>query len=87
MMSHLCSIGERSGFLRGQDVEDYDALDDKLPICATEVEEIVDLLEPMNGDSNAEIASETPIKTVPFSNVLHCSETVKTYLSYATGCK
>ncbi|GFV93633.1 hypothetical protein TNCV_1989451 [Trichonephila clavipes] len=38
----------------------------------TEDEKIVDLLEPMNSDSNAEIDNETPSKTVTFSNVVHC---------------
>ncbi|GFW59382.1 hypothetical protein TNCV_2911271 [Trichonephila clavipes] len=51
-----------------------------LSTCAIEVEEIVDLLEPMNNDSDEEIDDEIPIKTVKFSNALHCSETVKTYL-------
>ncbi|GBM03735.1 putative ATP-dependent RNA helicase DDX20 [Araneus ventricosus] len=40
-------------------------------ICATEVNENVDLSEPMNSDSDAEIDSETPIETVTFSDALH----------------
>ncbi|GFW72989.1 hypothetical protein TNCV_831121 [Trichonephila clavipes] len=50
-----------------------------LSICATEVEEIFDLSEPMNSDSYAEKNSETPLKTVGFSS-LHCMEIMKTYL-------
>ncbi|GFW50432.1 hypothetical protein TNCV_2887371 [Trichonephila clavipes] len=46
---------------------------------AAEVQEIADLSEPMNCDSNAEIDSETPIKTVTLPIVFHCLETVKTY--------
>ncbi|GFU75728.1 uncharacterized protein TNCV_1651881 [Trichonephila clavipes] len=40
--------------------------DDGRSMFATEVEEIVDLSEPMNSDSDAEIDNETPIKTVNF---------------------
>ncbi|GFT40286.1 hypothetical protein TNCV_627771 [Trichonephila clavipes] len=50
-------------------------LDDGLPICAIEVEEIVDLSEPINSDSNAEIDNEALFKIVTFSKALHCLET------------
>ncbi|GFW74079.1 hypothetical protein TNCV_4176261 [Trichonephila clavipes] len=39
---------------------------DGLPICATEVRKNVDLSEPMNSDSDAEMDHETLIKTVTF---------------------
>ncbi|GFV24371.1 uncharacterized protein TNCV_4539671 [Trichonephila clavipes] len=54
--------------------------DDELLICVTKIGEIVDLSEPMDSDYNAEIDNETLIKTVTFSNALHCLETVKTHL-------
>ncbi|GFV33998.1 hypothetical protein TNCV_2613961 [Trichonephila clavipes] len=47
---------------------------------ATEVQETVDLSLPMNSDSNAGIDNESLIKTAPFSNSLHCLESMKTYL-------
>ncbi|GFX52639.1 hypothetical protein TNCV_4326531 [Trichonephila clavipes] len=59
---------------------DYATFDDGLPICATEIQEIVDLSEPMNNDSDAEIDNKTRIKTVTFANSTHCLEIVKTYL-------
>ncbi|GFW79444.1 uncharacterized protein TNCV_3459141 [Trichonephila clavipes] len=37
---------------------------------------------PMDTDSDAEIDNETPIKTVTFSEALHCLETLKTYLMH-----
>ncbi|GFT42303.1 hypothetical protein TNCV_1786171 [Trichonephila clavipes] len=49
-------------------------------MCATEIQGIVDLSEPMNSDSDAKYENETLIKTATFSNALHCMETVKTYL-------
>ncbi|GFW08132.1 hypothetical protein TNCV_2978991 [Trichonephila clavipes] len=54
--------------------------DDGPPVCAAEVQEIVDLSESLDSDSDAEIADETPVKTVTFSNALHCLGTVETYL-------
>ncbi|GFV13373.1 hypothetical protein TNCV_767311 [Trichonephila clavipes] len=51
---------------------DYAKFDNGLPISATEVEKIVDLLKPMNSDSYAEIDNEIAIITVLFSNALHC---------------
>ncbi|GFV83138.1 hypothetical protein TNCV_1898651 [Trichonephila clavipes] len=48
--------------------------------CAIEIQEIIDLSEPMNSDSDAEFDNETLTKTVTFANVLQCLETVKTYL-------
>ncbi|GFX95459.1 uncharacterized protein TNCV_3685111 [Trichonephila clavipes] len=55
-----------------------------MPICTTEIVEMVDLsmsmIQSVNSDSNADIDNETPIKIVTFSNVLHCFETVETYL-------
>ncbi|GFW47720.1 hypothetical protein TNCV_2829101 [Trichonephila clavipes] len=68
---------------------DCDTFDDRLPICVPEVEEIVDLSESMNRDSDAEMDNETPIKTVTFS-VLYCLETENLCtepLSYAAGFK
>ncbi|GFT70951.1 putative mariner transposase [Trichonephila clavipes] len=56
--------------------------DDKLPICTTEVEEIVELSTPMNSDSDVEIENETPFITVIFSNVSLCLETVKAYIMH-----
>ncbi|GFW93551.1 hypothetical protein TNCV_47541 [Trichonephila clavipes] len=41
---------------------------------------VIDLSELMNSDSDAEIDTETPFKTITFSDALHCFETVKTYL-------
>ncbi|GFW80312.1 hypothetical protein TNCV_2944451 [Trichonephila clavipes] len=54
--------------------KDSVTFDDSLPIGATEVEEIVDLSLPMNSESDAEIDTETHIKTATFSNALHCLE-------------
>ncbi|GFW59276.1 hypothetical protein TNCV_2910221 [Trichonephila clavipes] len=54
---------------------DYATSEDGLPIWATEVDEIIDLLEPMNSDSDTEIDDEIPIKTATFSKALHCLET------------
>ncbi|GFV06769.1 hypothetical protein TNCV_1611821 [Trichonephila clavipes] len=51
--------------------------DDGLPICATEVQEVVNLLERMDNDSDAEIGNDTPVKTATFSNALHCLKTEK----------
>ncbi|GFV85553.1 uncharacterized protein TNCV_3773771 [Trichonephila clavipes] len=65
----------------GNILNGYATFDDGLPICAAEVEEFVDLPEPMNINFNAEIYNGTSMKTFAFSNVLHCSEIVKTYLS------
>ncbi|GFV63614.1 hypothetical protein TNCV_626091 [Trichonephila clavipes] len=48
--------------------------------CASDVVEIDNLSESMNSDSKAETGIETRLKTVTFSNTLHCLETVKTYL-------
>ncbi|GFT80679.1 hypothetical protein TNCV_2772991 [Trichonephila clavipes] len=62
--------------------EDYVTMDDELPIGATEVQEIADLSESMNSDSDAEIDNETLIQTV---NALSCLETEK--ISHAAGCK
>ncbi|GFX90925.1 hypothetical protein TNCV_3167561 [Trichonephila clavipes] len=59
---------------------DYSTFDNRLFNCAIEVEEIVDLSEEMNSDSDADIVDEIPIKTVKFFDALHCLETVKTYL-------
>ncbi|GFT36240.1 hypothetical protein TNCV_1410681 [Trichonephila clavipes] len=59
----------------------YDTFDDGLSICATEVDEMVDLSEGMNSDSNTEIDHGTPIKTATFANVLYCLETGEIYLS------
>ncbi|GFV23795.1 hypothetical protein TNCV_959891 [Trichonephila clavipes] len=58
-----------------------------MPVCVTKVEEIVDLLEPMDRDCNAEIDNEFPIKTVTFSNVLDClcGNCTNMPLSYAAG--
>ncbi|GFX94260.1 sushi, von Willebrand factor type A, EGF and pentraxin domain-containing protein 1 [Trichonephila clavipes] len=53
--------------------------DNGLPLCETDVEETVDPSEPVNSDSGVEI-DETSIKTVTFSNALHCLEAGKTYL-------
>ncbi|GFT51479.1 hypothetical protein TNCV_51051 [Trichonephila clavipes] len=50
-----------------RDFYDYDTFDDALHICAAEVEDIVDLSEPMNSDSYAEIDNET----LTLSNALH----------------
>ncbi|GFV49035.1 hypothetical protein TNCV_5065191 [Trichonephila clavipes] len=50
-------------------------IDDRLNICVKEAEEIVDLLKPMDSDSDAEYVNRTSIKTDIFSNVLHCLET------------
>ncbi|GFX78026.1 hypothetical protein TNCV_971801 [Trichonephila clavipes] len=43
-------------------------MDDGLPICAAKVEETVELSEPKNSYSDAEIDYETSIKTVTFPN-------------------
>ncbi|GFU14863.1 hypothetical protein TNCV_3386581 [Trichonephila clavipes] len=51
--------------------------DNRLPMCAIEVEEIVDLLDPMNSDSKAKINIDTPPQTITFSKALHCLETGK----------
>lgn len=58
---------------------DYLTCDDGLSICATEVNEIFDLSESMNSNSDLE-NDETPIETVTFSNAVRGLETVKTYL-------
>ncbi|GFT95819.1 hypothetical protein TNCV_311721 [Trichonephila clavipes] len=63
-----------------QNFTDYETFHDGLLICATEIEGIAHLTEPMNSDSDAETDNEIPIKTVAFSNALRCLETVKTYL-------
>ncbi|GBM76186.1 hypothetical protein AVEN_146107-1 [Araneus ventricosus] len=47
----------------GIDFSNYVTSDDGLSICATEVNEIVVLSEPVNSNSDAEIDNETPIKT------------------------
>ncbi|GFV04991.1 hypothetical protein TNCV_1347391 [Trichonephila clavipes] len=52
--------------------------DDLLPICAIEIEEVVDLTEPIDSGSDAEIDNEIPIKTVAFFALYW--ETVITYL-------
>ncbi|GFW18176.1 hypothetical protein TNCV_4007161 [Trichonephila clavipes] len=62
-----------------KDFNNYVSYDDELPTCATEIEDIVDLSQPMNSDSGAKIDNETLIKTVTFSNVLYSLETVKRY--------
>ncbi|GFW69280.1 hypothetical protein TNCV_486291 [Trichonephila clavipes] len=49
--------------------------------CETEIQETVDLSEPINSDFDTEIDNETLIKTVTFLNALHCLETVKAYLT------
>ncbi|GFW57779.1 hypothetical protein TNCV_2926981 [Trichonephila clavipes] len=46
------------------------SFDDGLAISTTEVEEIVDLLEPMNSDSDAKFDNETLTETVTFANAL-----------------
>ncbi|GFY01620.1 hypothetical protein TNCV_2608031 [Trichonephila clavipes] len=56
--------------------------DDGLPICVSEDQEIVDLSESMNSNSNAEIDNETSIVT--FFNALENCESIP--LSYTTGC-
>ncbi|GFY07543.1 uncharacterized protein TNCV_3650501 [Trichonephila clavipes] len=45
-------------------------------------QETIDLSEPMNGNSDGEMDNETLIKTVAFSNALHC---LKTYLMQQDG--
>ncbi|GFT90916.1 hypothetical protein TNCV_2830251 [Trichonephila clavipes] len=61
------------------DFNDYVTFADGLPISANEVEEIVDLSEPMNSDSDAEIDSETIIKNVTFFNTYIVRKTVEIY--------
>ncbi|GFU48629.1 hypothetical protein TNCV_1439981 [Trichonephila clavipes] len=53
----LFNMGATLGF------KDYVKFDDELSLCATGGEEIVDLSESMNGDSNAGTDNETHIKT------------------------
>ncbi|GFU53161.1 hypothetical protein TNCV_3023811 [Trichonephila clavipes] len=51
-----------------------------MPNCATEVQETIDMSEPLNSDLDAEIDNETLIKkTVTFSNTLDCMENVQAY--------
>ncbi|GFS60450.1 hypothetical protein TNCV_947021 [Trichonephila clavipes] len=52
--------------------KDYVVFANGPSIRTTEVEKNVNLSEPINGDSDAEIDIKTPLKTVTFSNALHC---------------
>ncbi|GFT43483.1 hypothetical protein TNCV_815281 [Trichonephila clavipes] len=54
--------------------------DDELPICATEIQKIVDLSKPRNSDFDADTDNETIIKSFTFSKASHCLETVRKYL-------
>ncbi|GFS53247.1 hypothetical protein TNCV_1035591 [Trichonephila clavipes] len=45
-------------------------------ISANEVQEIVDLSNPMNSDYGAEFDNETLIKPITLSNALHCLDSV-----------
>ncbi|GFW37020.1 hypothetical protein TNCV_5019181 [Trichonephila clavipes] len=55
-----------------RDFNDSVTFDDGLPIGTTEVQEIVDLSEPMNSNFDAEIDCETLSIALTFPNVLHC---------------
>ncbi|GBN48308.1 hypothetical protein AVEN_168893-1 [Araneus ventricosus] len=70
----------------GIDFNDYVTCDDGLSICASEVNEIADLSEPMNSDSDAEIDNETPIKTATFSDALQWFGNCENIPNVA-GCK
>ncbi|GFX67377.1 hypothetical protein TNCV_720411 [Trichonephila clavipes] len=89
MSSQWCSVEEQEiPFLphstpqTGNILEfnDYVTLDYRLPTFETDIDELINLSEPMNRDSDAENENGTSVKTVTFSNALHCLKTVKAYL-------
>ncbi|GFW72636.1 hypothetical protein TNCV_3798641 [Trichonephila clavipes] len=76
MTSFLSGTEKRTLFYFNDSVP----FDDGFPTGATEVQEIVDLPEPMKSNFDEEMDNETLIITATLSNALHCLETVKKYL-------